>query len=301
MTDRPSSNDSPATPVSPGSGPSGPGPTAADRGPAAPGAGASSGDPGSAPGLGEQFGRTRSALLGLIAAHVDLARAEFSEIAGQIKRAAALGGVALLLLFLAGMLIIVGALLFLGEAIFGSIGWGLLDGAELLVCVAVLLVFAIVDLSWGRALSAFIVALAVGLVATGLLSVDWSYLSRHYSGMPAAIVLAVVSGVVLVGALGTVLGSGFGRWPAAAGLFVGAVCGLLLGLLASAGPGPRVSAAIGVAALLLFWPIVAAVFVFRHGIDTARLRKRFVPDQTIETTKETIEWVREQMPLGRKS
>jgi hypothetical protein len=23
--------------------------------------------------------------------------------------------------------------------------------------------------------------------------------------------------------------------------------------------------------------------------------------QTIETTKETIEWVREQMPLGRKS
>jgi hypothetical protein len=54
-------------------------------------------------------------------------------------------------------------------------------------------------------------------------------------------------------------------------------------------------------ALLLFWPIVAAVFVFRHGIDTAKLRNRFVPVQTIETTKETIEWVREQMPLGRKS
>ena len=57
----------------------------------------------------------------------------------------------------------------------------------------------------------------------------------------------------------------------------------------------------GVAALLLFWPIVAAFFVFRHGIDTAKLRDRFVPVQTIETTKETIEWVREQMPLGRKS
>jgi len=26
-----------------------------------------------------------------------------------------------------------------------------------------------------------------------------------------------------------------------------------------------------------------------------------LPNQTIETTKETIEWVREQMPLGRKS
>jgi len=50
-----------------------------------------------------------------------------------------------------------------------------------------------------------------------------------------------------------------------------------------------------------FWLIVAVVLVFRHGIDTAKLRKRFVPEQTIETTKETIEWVREQMPLGRKS
>jgi hypothetical protein len=41
--------------------------------------------------------------------------------------------------------------------------------------------------------------------------------------------------------------------------------------------------------------------VFRHGIDMGKLKDRFVPVQTIETTKETIEWVREQMPLGRKS
>ena len=43
------------------------------------------------------------------------------------------------------------------------------------------------------------------------------------------------------------------------------------------------------------------MIVFRNGIDKEKLRARFVPDQTIETTKETIEWVREQMPLGRKS
>jgi uncharacterized membrane protein YqjE len=254
-----------------------------------------------APGLGEQFGRTRSAFLGLIAAHIDLAKAEFSEIAGELKRAAALGGVAMLLLFLAGMLTVIGLLLFLGEAIFGSIGWGLLDGTELLLGVAALLVFAIIDLSWGRAASAFIVALGIGLVVTGVLAVDWSWVSHHYSGLPASIVLAVAAGIVFVGVLGLVLGSAFGRGPAAGGFFAGAVCGLLLGLLASAGPGLRVAAAMGVAALLLFWPIVAAVLVFRNGIDTVKLRKRFVPEQTIETTKETIEWVREQMPLGRKS
>ncbi len=254
-----------------------------------------------APGLGEQFGRTRSAFLGLIAAHIDLAKAEFAEIGGEIKRAAALGGVALVLLFLAGMLIVVGLLLFLGETIFGSIGWGVLDGAELLLGGAALLIFAVIDLSWGRAFSAFLVALGVGLVVTGVLAVDWTWVSHHYSGMLAAIVLAVLAGAVFVGLVGLVLGSAFGRGAATAGFFAGLVCGVLVGLLASAGPGLRVASAIGVATLLLFWPIVAAVFVFRHGIDTAKLRERFVPTQTIETTKETIEWVREQLPHARKS
>jgi hypothetical protein len=251
--------------------------------------------------LGEQFGRTRSAFLGLIAAHIDLAKAEFAEIGGEIKRAAALGGVALVLLFLAGMLIVVGLLLFLGETIFGSIGWGVLDGAELLLGGAALLIFAVIDLSWGRAFSAFLVALGVGLVVTGVLAVDWTWVSHHYSGMLAAIVLAVLAGAVFVGLVGLVLGSAFGRGAATAGFFAGLVCGVLVGLLASAGPGLRVASAIGVATLLLFWPIVAAVFVFRHGIDTAKLRERFVPTQTIETTKETIEWVREQLPHARKS
>jgi hypothetical protein len=145
------------------------------------------------------------------------------------------------------------------------------------------------------------VALGVGLVVTGVLAVDWTWVSHHYSGMPVAIVLAVVAGAVFVGIVALLMASSFGRGAATAGFFAGLVCGALIGLLASAGPGLRVASAIGVATLLLFWPIVAAVFVFRHGIDTAKLRERFVPTQTIETTKETIEWVREQLPHARKS
>ena len=282
MADRSSSNDSPGSAAG--------GPAAAQD--------ASETPP---PGLGEQFGRTRAALFSLVRSHVNLARAEFSEIADEVKRAAALGGIALLLLFLTGILVVVGLLLFLGETIFGSIGWGLLDGAELLLCAVVLLLLAIIDLSPARALMAFVVALGVGLVVAGLLLVDWSYISHHNSGLPDAIVLAVAAGVLVIGALGAVLASPFGRWPVTAAFVVGAVVGILLGLLASAGPGPRVASAMGVAFLLLFWPIVAAVLVFRHGIDTAKLKSRFVPEQTIATTKETIEWVREQMPLGPKS
>ncbi len=283
MTDRSSSN-------LPPSGSSAGGASDADRPPEAP-----------PPGLGEQFGRTRAALIGLIRSHINLAKAEFSEIADEIKRAAALGGIALFLLFLTGVLIVVGLLLFLGEAIFGSIGWGLLNGVELMLAAAVLLVLAIIDLRPGRAFAAFVVALGVGLVVTGLLSVDWAYISHHNSGLPDAWVLGAAAGAGVVGLLGLVLASSFGRAAASAAFFAGLVIGLLLGLLASAGPGLRVASAIGVAALLLFWPIVAAVLVFRNGVDTAKLRKRFVPDQTIATTKETIEWVREQMPLGPKS
>jgi uncharacterized membrane protein YqjE len=262
------------------------------------GTGASAGP---APGLGEQFGRTRSALIGVVRSHINLARAEFSEIADEVKRAAALGGIALMLFFMTGILVIVGLMLYLGELIFGSIGWGVLNGAELLIATIVLLILAIVDLSPGRAATAFIVALGVGLVVAGLLGADWNGFAQRNPTLPAAVVMSIATGAVIVAALGVVLAASFGRGPAIGALFAGAVVGALLGWLASFGPGLRVGSALGLAALLLFWPIVAAVMVFRNGVDTAKLRDRFVPDQTIATTKETIEWVREQMPLGPKS
>ena len=253
------------------------------------------------PGLGEQFSRTRNALVGLISAHVNLAKVEFGEIAGQLKRAAAFAGIALLLLLLACMLVVVGTALFVGEVLFHSIGWGVLLGSELFIGGAALLVLAIIDLGWARAFSSFVVALGIGLAVTGVFAVDWAAVSRNNSGLPGGLVLAVLTGVVVFGLLGAALGTSFGRGAAAAGLVAGVVFGALLGALASAHLGLRVSVALGLAALLLFWPICAAVLVFRHGFDFDKLKDRFMPDQTIATTKETIEWVREQMPLGRKS
>ena len=45
-----------------------------------------------APGLGAQFGRTRAAFVGLFQAHVDLLKAEISEIASQLKLIATQAG-----------------------------------------------------------------------------------------------------------------------------------------------------------------------------------------------------------------
>ena len=38
-----------------------------------------------------------------------------------------------------------------------------------------------------------------------------------------------------------------------------------------------------------------------HGIDSDAIREELTPRVTMETTRETIEWVRKQTPLGRKS
>jgi hypothetical protein len=254
-----------------------------------------------APGLGEQFGRTRNAFLGLIGAHVDLAKEELGEILGRVKMTAAMVGAAIALVLFAGVLMAVGGILFLGELLFGSIGWGLLDGMFLLIGVAAILVLGVIDLGPARAAAAFLVALGVGLVVFAVLVVDWAGLQGSNPGLPAPVLMSVFAGSVVIGLLGVVLGWSFGKGAAAGGLFAGIVFGLLIGLLGAVGPGPRVAAAMGVATLLLFWPICAAVMVFRNGVDTDTLRARFVPEQTIATTKETIEWVREQMPLGRKS
>jgi hypothetical protein len=39
----------------------------------------------------------------------------------------------------------------------------------------------------------------------------------------------------------------------------------------------------------------------RTGVDGEALMKRFTPTETIELTKETIEWVRARTPLAPKS
>jgi uncharacterized membrane protein YqjE len=306
-----------------------------------------------APGLGEQLRRTRTALMTMIRAHIKLAKAEFAEIGGELKRAAALAGVALYVFLAASFMLILGSLLFLGEWLFGSIGWGVLQGSELLTGITVLCVLAIIGLGWARSFGSLAIALVIGLIVGGFLCINWSWATAHFLGEPAlwfqlvlvvvvfggvgaafgsltdrgsavtmfvvmaclgvilrlalgtfaaaSVTLAILAGMVVIGALGAALAPGVGREPKIYGLVIGAYFGIIVGLVGGGGPDGHVIVAMGVVTTLAFWPIVASFFVFRHGIDTAKLRERFVPDLTIETTKETIEWVRQQMPLGPKS
>ena len=278
---------------------------------------------GSAPGLGEQFGRTRSAVLGMVRAHVRLAQAEFAEIADELKRAAMLGGIALALLFVAGMLVSIGLILWLDEWLFGSIGWGPVHGTLFLIAVAATLALLILPASAGRiGLSAFVGAIAGVVVAVilglNLTNQGWGWVADHYfsgltwplDGHPmavvdrpiatAVIVLSEVFGVVAF-VVGLFLGRGILRriGSAIGAGIVAALVGAILGAITGVPISWNIAIAIGLAVFLLVWPALAAVLVLTH-IDGKELKQRFVPQQTIETTKETIEWVREQLPLVRK-
>jgi hypothetical protein len=273
------------------------------------------------PGLGEQFGRTRSAFLGLVSAHFKLLSAELSEIMDLVKRAAALGGAAMGLLFLAGMLTFVGTILWLDEWIFGSIGWGVLHGSLLLIALAVTMVLLIIPKAGPQIGLGFFVAL---VASAGVFAILWLQLSSRFFGWVGVnlwagsalqdgrlvysenpVSVGVITFAVIFGAVGLVVGLLFGRGLArlasaiAVGLvaaFIGALFGAFLGVPMSWG----ISIAVALAVFLPVYAALAAFFVLRAA-DFEELKNRMMPNQTIETTKETIEWVREQMPLGRKS
>ena len=100
---------------------------------------------GEPPGVRAQLGATIEAGRRLFRAHVELAKTELGEIVGEVKRMVALGALALGALLMVALLLTIGGLLFLGEWLFGSIGWGVLLGTLLLLDVVSYLAGAPVD------------------------------------------------------------------------------------------------------------------------------------------------------------
>jgi len=274
------------------------------------GAGAGSGPAGEpAPGLGEQIGRTRSSAVRLARAHVDLARAELGEIVDNAKRLAAFVGIAIGLVLFASLVASIGSILWLGEWWFGSIGWGALLGTELLVALAVSLVMIGLGTGAGGQVRAFVVGAIVAIVIAVLLALNlpnraWAALADAL-GLSVApewrvLALAVPIPAIVLGVLGLVAGLLARAGARTIGfIVVGAIVGALLGALSAITFSPEVAAAIGIAVGLAVWIALGAAEARKISMD--ELKSRFYPDETIDTTKETIEWVRERTPLGPRS
>ena len=266
--------------------------------------------PRSAPkGLRDQLGATRDAAMALVMAHIDLAKAEASAIAGEVGRVAALGAIAVVLVIFAVFLFVIGLSLGIGEWVLGSMGWGVLHGVLLFLAVAMAAVLLALGISPRRVGGALLVSIVVGTVVGIVLGLN--LLNQLYASIGDALGLTVdpglrplVVGMLLVGFIGLLAGiatavlmdaSGGGRFVALAGL---TVLGVLLGAFTSITFGPQVGAGIGIAVGYITWMVLMGIDVMRTGIDVEALKRRFTPVETIDTSKETLEWLQKRMPPG---
>jgi hypothetical protein len=265
---------------------------------------------GEPPGLRAQAGTTFGAVKRLVRAHVDLGKAEIGEIVGEVKRMVALAGVAIGAIVIAALLLTVGGLLFLGEWLFGSIGWGVLLGTLLLVDVAVMALLLALDVKGGRIGSSLLVALVAGSVVGVVLALNltnrgWTALgdsvAAAYDPSTRTVLLALGVSAAVFGVLGFLAGIRNGLGSAFGSLIVGAIVGALIGGLTVIDIPGTVGAAIGVLVALVTWPILAGRDLARTGVDGEAMMRRFTPEETIGLTKETIEWVRARTPLVPKS
>jgi hypothetical protein len=263
-------------------------------------------DKGEARGLAEQFGRLRAAAEHLVRAHVDLARAELSEIAGEIKQIVGLVGLALGFVFFALLLVFVGLPLFLGDFLFGSMGWGILHGVLFAIAVAAAAIAAALGAGGRAILVAFLSGTVVTVAIALALGSDIAFQGAAWLAARASEALrislpagwnTIVAGAIAGAVIGLVLFFliGLVQWRslrAALGLRVdGFVLGAFLGALSGAGHYTwPLAVANGLVIGLLVW-ILGSVAAATSADVTARF-SRLTPTTTIETAKETWEWVR---------
>ena len=113
--------------------------------------------------------------------------------------------------------------------------------------------------------------------------------------MAGLLVGAFVGLVLGIGVAVMTAGSGERRLATVLGLIV---VGALAGALSAITFGSQVGAAIGITIGYLTWISLMAADLVRNGVDTESLKGRFYPAATIETSKETLEWLQKRMPPG---
>ena len=252
-------------------------------------------------GLLDQFQRTRESFMGLLQAHIALLKAELNDILGEVKVLATQAGILLLFALLTSILLYVGGALFLGEWLFGSIGWGLAHGVLLGITIMVILALAIVGARARTAVYSFLLSVLIVVGVAVLCGSNVAYdaiaqvsgnLAQPF-GAPGLIALfgGIVLGALLFGILFAFVGGAKG---AIGGTILGVFLGAIVGWLVAGAPWtwpPAVAFAIMIG--LVAWPILAVVFAY-PSLDPAARFARLKPQQSIDAANETRAWMEEQ-------
>jgi hypothetical protein len=188
-------------------------------------------------------------------------------------------------------------------------GWGVVHGVELFLSVAMAAILLAVGIAPQRVVRALVGGIVVGLIIGIALALNLP--NQAYTAIGDATALPVepgirplVVGLLLGGFIGLIAGivvalrmdgARGGRFVALAGL---TVLGFALGAFTAITFKPEIGAAIGITIGYLTWMGLMGIDVARTGIDVEALKNRFYPVQTIDTGKETLEWLQKRMPPG---
>ena len=202
----------------------------------------------------------------------------------------------------------VGTALFLGEWIFGSMGWGILHGALFSIATAVVLVFGALRIRRGFLAGMLLVAVLIGVAVGTILGLAWpnaAYASIGESVVPGidAGIRPLVVGVAiwaavfaLVGLLGGARAGGASG--AVGGLVAGAILGALFGAFTAITFDLQAGAALGVTVTLVAWPALSALGL--RGFDPEDLKRRFTPQASIDAAMETKTFVEARLRRGKE-
>jgi hypothetical protein len=255
------------------------------------------------------MGRARDSFRQLLEAHIALLRAEVAEAGRKLGIIVGLAAGALFLAILVAILLYVGSFLFLGEWLFGSMGWGIIHGT--LIGVGIIAGIG-VDLAGGRVRSyawglawGIVVGLGLGLILSFNVSNDvaeWGAglvedelrLDEHWAPTLVGLVVGALATAVVALIVGWRARWRFGS-PAAlaiAGLAVGGFVGAILA--STRYDNPNGVAGFAVMVGLLTWIVVGLLLAYRRGFDPEARYAGLVPRESIAAFEGSREFIRAQ-------
>ena len=247
----------------------------------------------------------------MLDAHVALAKAEIGLITDRAKVALAFIGAALALVIFAALVATVGTPLFIGEWIFGSIGWGVLHAVLFGIAVAVACVMLALELTPRHVALTLVGAALVGLVVGGILFLNlphagWAWVGEQVDAGTTIDVDPAYRPLVTAAFFGALVGAIVGMlafaWQsrsfsaAIGGLFVGAIALGAFCAFTAITFSVQCAAGIGIAVTLALWPVLVTRPIWNQTYDWDGLASKYWPGLTVEVIQQTIDEVKLRLP-----
>lgn len=262
------------------------------------------GGPTDQPGVGDALLRVRDGGRRLADAHIELLKAELAVVGRELGIVIGMAVAILALAVLAGLLLVIGSSLFLGEWLFGSMAWGIVHGVLFFVALIVPLAL---DLAGGRR-DAFVRGLMAGVVTTLVLWVIFASnvlrdtavnvgrsletsLAIEPTFLPTLV--GLLAGMVILGLAGLILGWRRGGVVGmlVLGLVIGAGVGAILGSVTFDTKG---ALAVALVVGLVAWSGVTVLVAVRSGFDPEGRYETMVPRESMAMVEETKAFLERQ-------